>query len=82
MAAFSRIYLLIGLTSAPYLSNSLTISVLPLYESSKSTLLHSLGALMGAPCSSSRRTISIWPFSAANSKGLIRLLMLMNRTAF
>ena len=82
IAAFSGMRPLVGLTSAPYLSNSLTVSALPFYKSSESTLSPSLGALMGAPCFSSRRTISIWPFSAANSRGLIRSLTLTNRTAF
>lgn len=82
IAAFSGICLLAELTSALYLSNSLMVSALPLYKSFKSTLLPSLSTLIGAPCSSSRRTTSTWPFSAANSKGLIRLLMLINKTAF
>ena len=82
MAAFSRIYLLIGLTSAPYLSNSLTISALPFYKSFKSILSPSFKTLMGAPCSSSRQITSTWSFFTANSKGLIRSLTLTNRTAF
>ena len=79
---FSGMCLLVGLTSAPYLSSSLTISVLAFYESFKNTLSPSLSTLMGVPCFNNRRTTFIWPFSAANSRGLIRLLMLINRTAF
>ena len=82
MAAFSEMYLLVDLTSALYLSNSLMVFALPLYKSSESMLLPSFSMLMGAPCSSSRRTTSIWPFSMANSKGLIRSLILTNGTAF
>ena len=59
MSAFSGICLLVGLTSALYLSNSLIISMLFLYKSFKSILLPSLSALMGAPYFNSRRTISI-----------------------
>ena len=59
MAIFSKMRLLIGLTSAPYLSSSLTISALAFYKSSKSTLSPSLSTLMGVPCFSNRQTISI-----------------------
>ena len=82
MAIFSGMRLLVGLILALYSSNSLTISALTLYKSSKSTLSPSLTALMGVPFSSNRLTTAIWLFSAANSKGLIRLLILTNGTAF